>query len=266
MASYNYTMTAIAIDRLTQEITKSAIITALDHITGLGASIDIFFKADLSVGDKTILDGVIAVHSGLPLNQNIPQPVLVQNTPTVTTQYELNDKDLKLAKAMGTIDPATKKADIALQVPGGFGSGNGRYVAGGYAISEDYDRDDYVTVRIEDRDRYIAQTIKAMASLSAVPTDAEVIAMGTIPGVGAFPNYPVVKSYTDDDVPEANRGWYFWSNALGNSQAPNGECEVEPIGGYGFLPAGFYIVMTYVRATKTTGSMRVNFYWGKLGP
>lgn len=266
MTTYSYTKTPVCVDRLTLEIRSSTIVTALDHISLLGEALDINFKADLSASDKTTLDALVVAHAGQPLVEDVPAPVVVTNTPVVTTQYELNDKDLKLARAHGDIDPATKTAIVALQVPGAFGSGAGRYVAGGYAISADYDRDDYVTVRIEDTDRYIAQTVQSIAGLATMPTDAEIQAMGVLPGIGeAFPSYPVVKSYTDDELPEANRGWFFWANAIGNNEQANGECEVEPIGGYGFLPAGFYIVMTYVRATKTTGSLRVNFYWGKIG-
>lgn len=193
------------------------------------------------------------------INKIVPQNLLV------TTQYEMNDKDLKLARAIGTVG-SDGKALIALKVPGTFGSSDGRYVAGGYAISEDYNKDDYITVHIEDTDRAIALALAQSQDPSAVtPLDDVVVqGMGAIPGFGAFPTYPVVKSYTDDDVDAGNQGWYFWANAKGNGESANGECEVEPIGGYGFLPAGFYITLTYYRPTGvTTGSCRVNFYWGR---
>lgn len=193
------------------------------------------------------------------INKIVPQNLLV------TTQYEMNDKDLKLARSLGTVGE-DGSALISLRVPGTFGSSDGRYVAGGYAISEDYNKDDYITVHIEDTDREIAWALALSQDPSAsVPlSDDSVKALGEIPGFGAFPAYPVVRSYTDDDVLPENQGWYFWANAKGYNELANGECEVEPIGGYGFLPAGFYIVLKYFRPSgTTTGSCRVNFYWGR---
>ena len=53
--------------RLTQEIQASAIVTALDYINSSGDDCDIWFKDALSVGDETVLDGLVAAHSGEPL-------------------------------------------------------------------------------------------------------------------------------------------------------------------------------------------------------
>lgn len=184
----------------------------------------------------------------------------------VTTQYETDDKDLKLAKGKADVGQDGTAA-VAIKVPGTFGSRDGRYVAGGYAISEDYNKDDYCTVRVEDKDRIIAMIVAQTLDPNATqPVADQVIqGMGVIPGIGeAFPEYPIVKNYTDSELAPENQGWYFWANALGNTAVPNGECEVEPIGGYGFLPAGFYIIVQYFRPQgTTTGSVRVNFYWGK---
>lgn len=191
--------------------------------------------------------------------------VQIGQTAEVITQYEKNDKDLKLAKGKCSINQ-NGTAIVSIQIPGTFGSGDGRYVAGGYAISSDFNEDDYVTVHIEDTDRilatFLAQQINAAATVPL--TDEQVQQLSTIPGVGNFPSYPVVKSYTDDELPIENQGWYFWANAQGNNLPPLGECEVEPIGGYGFIPSGMYIKITYQRPQGVnTGSMRVNFYWGK---
>jgi hypothetical protein len=65
----------VAPDRLTQEIRDSAIITALDYITTAGDLCAIVFKDALSAGDVTILDGIVATHSGEPLPEDIPAPV-----------------------------------------------------------------------------------------------------------------------------------------------------------------------------------------------
>ena len=54
--------------RLQAEIRASAIVTAQDYISTSGDACDVYFKADLSVGDKTLLDGIVAAHSGEPLD------------------------------------------------------------------------------------------------------------------------------------------------------------------------------------------------------
>lgn len=189
------------------------------------------------------------------------QPV----SPVMTTQYEMNDKDLKLARGMIELNGDTT-ASLSLKIPGTFGTTDGRYVAGGYAIGEDYDIDDYITVYVEDTERLIALAVAQSQDPSAtVPIpDAEMQALGVIPMLGeAVPAYPIVKSYTDDDLEAANQGWYFWPVALGNNDPAASECEIDPIGGYGFIPAGLYVIVHYCRATKTTGGIRVNFWWGK---
>lgn len=53
--------------RLSQEITSSAIVTALDFAQLEGDGCDIWFKAELSSGDVAILDGLVAAHTGVPL-------------------------------------------------------------------------------------------------------------------------------------------------------------------------------------------------------
>ena len=51
-------------DLLTQQITASDIVTALDYVSTSDDVCDIWFKAALSSGDETILDGLVAAHSG----------------------------------------------------------------------------------------------------------------------------------------------------------------------------------------------------------
>lgn len=70
---YTYTIStdfpnaAVSSDRLVQEIGASAIVTALDHIDTGNDACDVWFKDQLSAGDETVLDGVVAAHSGVPL-------------------------------------------------------------------------------------------------------------------------------------------------------------------------------------------------------
>ena len=184
----------------------------------------------------------------------------------VVTQYEKNDKDLKLAKAKANIDSETKKAIISIKVPGEFGVDGGRYVAGGYAFIDSYNADDYATVVIEDTDRLIAWAVALALDPEAVApiSDNDIIAYGVLPSpIGqAFPTYPIIKSYTEDEAEPENNGWFFWPVSLGSNLDPIGECEVEPIGGYGHCPSGMYLKLT-VQRTIGSGTVRVNFYWGK---
>ena len=55
----------VSSDRLKNEIGVSAIITALARIDTSGDDCGITFKDELSSGDETILDGLVAAHSGL---------------------------------------------------------------------------------------------------------------------------------------------------------------------------------------------------------
>lgn len=184
----------------------------------------------------------------------------------VTTQHELNDKVLKLARAKGNVD-SNGKVELYFKVPGIFGSGDGRFLTGGYGISEDYNKDDYVFVTVEDKDRIIAWIVAQSQNSNATQPapDSFIQGIGVIPGIGrAFPSYPTIASYTEEDAAEENKGWYFWPNAQGNNLPPVGEVEINPIGGYGFAPSGFYMKLVYQRPSGiTTGSFRANFDWGK---
>lgn len=259
MTEYNYSKSPTNLARLMKEVRDSAIVTSLAHINIFGDDVAIFFNADLSEGDKTILDGIVDAHTG--------EPLLIADKPQeVVTQYELNDKTLKLARAKGEVDES-RQVLLYFKVPGTFGSGQGRFVVGGYGISEDYNKDDFVIVRIEDKDRIIAMMIaQSMDPEATEPVSDETVqGVGVIPGIGeAFPAYPMIRSYTDEEAPEENRGWYFWPIAQGNNLPPVGEVEVNPIGGYGFIPSGFYIKLVYQRPEGvTTGSFRANIDWGR---
>lgn len=82
MTSYNFTKTPVSIDRLTQEVQQSAIVTALDHMTTLGSALTVTFKATLSETDEDILNDLVDVHSGTPLAE-APQSVAIASQPAV---------------------------------------------------------------------------------------------------------------------------------------------------------------------------------------
>jgi hypothetical protein len=84
---YDYTKTPCAVDQLAQQIQTSAIATPLDYINLYGAAISIFFTAALSAGDKTILDTIIANHTGVPLTPDFTQLSSVTDTSTNSGNY-----------------------------------------------------------------------------------------------------------------------------------------------------------------------------------
>lgn len=55
---------AVAADRLTEEINDSAIADTLVYVGVKGDVLTVYFDEELSSGDETILDGLVAAHSG----------------------------------------------------------------------------------------------------------------------------------------------------------------------------------------------------------
>ena len=97
MTEYDYTINPVAIDRLTQDIRSSAIVTSLNSINALGSAVSIFFNADLSDGDKTILDNIVAAHNGTPLPQNGALSVAsISNPPYAAKTIMINGVTKKL--------------------------------------------------------------------------------------------------------------------------------------------------------------------------
>jgi hypothetical protein len=60
-------------DRLAQEIVASAITIAFDYISTSGDVCDIWFKDELPSADQTVLDGLVAAHSGAVLPEQALQ-------------------------------------------------------------------------------------------------------------------------------------------------------------------------------------------------
>jgi hypothetical protein len=144
----------------------------------------------------------------------------------VITQLEGSDKRLKIAKGEATFDQ-DGNAEILVEIPAGS-----RYIAGGYSFTDIFCAGDYVS-------------------------GVELVDINNLFGAGA--GY-VFASYLDTDAIEGNQGWYFEPHAPNN-----GYIEIEPIGGYGFMPQGTFL---RVRAKKVQGSTAskvfINIWWGKI--
>lgn len=68
VTSYSYTK-EVNVDKLKLEIIASAIVHALENIVLNGTDLIITFKDAISVGDKTLLDGLITAHVNTPLGK-----------------------------------------------------------------------------------------------------------------------------------------------------------------------------------------------------
>lgn len=244
---YNFTKQINNTSDLENTISISPIIISIDHIDTTivdgSMQINVWFKDALSDTDSSLLSSIVSSYID-------PLPTIPSNV--VTTQYELNDKDIKLSKIKATVvSGSPNKAEFSLKIPGTFGNDNdGRYIAGGDGWIDTFDSDDYLLAGIFDNDRLIAA---AYGNL----TDDQMIAQGD------YPNYPLIKSFNDTEVSDDNQGWYFWPLAQGYALAPMGEIEFEPIAGYGHLPAGLYITITVIRPNVASGNIRCNLFWGK---
>lgn len=79
VTKYTYEKEAV-LGRLELEIRASAAIThALDYMTSLGTTVDIYFKEELSAGEITALDAIVTSHVPTPLDIE-PQEVTISGT------------------------------------------------------------------------------------------------------------------------------------------------------------------------------------------
>jgi len=99
MTTYSY-VKQVDIPRLTLEIQQSNITIVLDHITTVGTNVDIVFRADLSVGEKTTLDTIVENHSGLPLPTEA-QSVAIDNMKINGVKQIMVDNSVKIGPIGG---------------------------------------------------------------------------------------------------------------------------------------------------------------------
>jgi hypothetical protein len=147
-------------------------------------------------------------------------------TSEVVTQFEKNDKSLKLVSDYGEINLQTGQCVLLLRVPGIPGQGK-RFVASGMAWFENPELLDRVMVYISDEDNLLGQ------------------------GAGI-----IIGSYTDDEAEESKRGWFI--------PPGRGYADAQAIGGYGELPSGFYLKIIGIKQTPAIGGkFFCNIEWGK---
>jgi len=148
----------------------------------------------------------------------------------VLTEFELEDKVLRLASIEGTFD-VDGLCVLEILVPGTFDPFNpSRLIAQAYLLENVFGWGDrLIEVNIVDKDNVI--------------------------GYGAN---TVIEIYHDAEVPAANKGWRFYPTEQGM-----GEIEIEPVGGFGRIPGGVYIQAKVQRAVGNTATKLIaDVWWG----
>lgn len=207
------------------------------HIYAKQASFTVLCKIYKDGGaDQLDFEENYQASANLPLKMN------------VTTESEKNDKVLKLASMEGTFDE-NGECTINFLVPEEFNGivppANGRWAAGGYAFTDAYKFGDRITeVNVIDIDR-------VMAIANGGLTDEQMQAV--------VPTYPLLKTYHDTHVVEAYQGWRMYA-----SQGGQGEIEIDPIGGYGFIPSGLYIQLKFKKAEGSPATkVAADLWWAR---
>lgn len=163
----------------------------------------------------------------------------------VVTQTEKSDKILKTLCAFAETD-SNGSAEVCIPVPSG-----GRWVAYGDAEFETRHMGDYIsTLEITDLDRQIAWSIALTQDPNATAPVADSIVQAS-----GYPIYPVVGHYDERVLPSP-----MPSNAKGTIKSgmsmtfQYGTTEAQPVGGYGFIPGGFYFRIVAQKATGHTAA------------
>lgn len=146
---YTYTKTPLNIDRLTSEIQQSAIITALSSMTSLGVQVSLDFKAELSVGDKNILDSIIDAHTGEPLPSAEPS-VKISSPVQVSTLPEAKPFASPDYRTKRDATPSLVTIPVGTSVSLDYVLPEERYVSGGTLIVKNAELGDYVSATIVD--------------------------------------------------------------------------------------------------------------------
>ena len=78
----NFPFGKVNLNRLTQEISNSSITISLSSMDSYGTVVNINFKADLSIDEKSTLDTIVANHSG----ESLPDEIVIQQVKVVAEQ------------------------------------------------------------------------------------------------------------------------------------------------------------------------------------
>lgn len=152
MMTYTYPISntannKVSIDSLESEIQSSAIKVAVQQIDLAGSNFQVTFKATLAPEDETILNSLVAAHTGEPLADNVALPVIVE--PTGGTS-----KRLLIIGLDDTCNPSTT-TDLILPIVADT------FLQGGRVEVANFDSDDALDITVE---HPLAGTIAAYSS------------------------------------------------------------------------------------------------------
>lgn len=83
---------AVDISKFFIEIGESNIVTECSHITVDGDVCQVYFVDALTSEDKNILDGLVSVHDGEPIEQE-SSDIIISSTPSVDSSFWMNQSD-----------------------------------------------------------------------------------------------------------------------------------------------------------------------------
>ena len=183
---------------------------------------------------------------------NHKQAVQVSPKTEVVSQLEKDDKTLTPWFAYALTD-ASGYAEARIPIPAPM-----RYIAYGDAEFETrhaFDR--IVGLYVRDDDRLIAWQVALSIDPEATEpvADAVIQGMGEIPGVGTFPEYPILDGFMDSEMttgPELYAGGPpQWGRGMSMTFSVGaGLTEVGPVGGYGQVPGSFWFVVQVQKGEK----------------
>lgn len=203
-------------------------------------------NGDALVGDGTI--NISDVNSAIGFLKNrIPFDVV--------TSMEKSDKTLRSFCVFAETN-SSGIAEVCIPVPS-----DGRWVAYGDAEFQDREMGDYISIlEITDLDRQIAWGM----ALAANPNATAPVADSVVQANG-YPLYPVVGHYDERAFPST-----MPANAKGTIRGgmsmtfQYGTTEAQPVGGYGFIPGGFYFRIVAQKATAIAAKkFQVSVDWAQ---
>ena len=149
---------------------------------------------------------------------------LVNQVAKVRTYFELGDKRLKMACSEGSTD-SSGDVVIDMKIPGTDPALLSRFIRDARIWFDDPEPGDKI--------------------ISVVIIDIDAI---------VYPANTIVGSYTDDEVPSANQGWFMSSE----------KSIVEALTGFGELPEAFYLRLVAKKGSAVLGKkIRINLHWAK---
>jgi hypothetical protein len=209
---------------------------------------DVNLRFDLSTRSVEIFDGA-ETWTGLDALLCLDR----DRKNNVVTSIEQPNKDLVLASDdqpfIGNV------CTLTLFVPGQMGDLGTRQIAGGYVFSDHYGWGDRANkCLLLDKDFIYAGIFYAQT-----PTDAGIEGVEGLTWADVMPEGVEMGSYTDDALPEYNRGWRLWADDGGQ-----GGADIDTIGGFGRLLSLCYLVVVLTKkdaSPATNGCF--NAWWAK---